>query len=214
MWSNKSDSCRSGSELTTSQQKMDTRGGTANGALSISRQSNEKALWKVCSLKWRVGWMCQADFALSEVQAVGGMAQSCLPMRSHSVVTWDTSPHLRWDSSPKMPPTTHAIMLLGSVYVQQINPEGKLQMILILHNRMQTFTINSEGGSFIPVWIGVMSTPGFVSSVTQGFALLRVYWGVLTAHASAWHKHTTKVKTRGHEKKKEITVTADVMLWY
>ncbi len=89
----------------------------ANNAPWISNKGAGKPLWKVWFLKRAGGWMCQADLPLSGVKAVGCAAHSCLPLHSHSVVTWDTSPRLRWGCCPKPPKTTHVIMLMSSIYV-------------------------------------------------------------------------------------------------
>lgn len=86
-----------------------------NSASWICNKGAGKPLWEVWFLKWGGGWMCQADLPLSEVKAVGCTAHSCLPLHSHSVVTWDTSPCLRWGCCPKPPKTTHLIMLLSSI---------------------------------------------------------------------------------------------------
>lgn len=78
----------------------------ANRALWICNKGARNPFSRVWFSKRAGGRMCQASVPLSSVKAVGGTAHSCLSLHSHSVVTWDTLPRLRWGFCPKLPQTT------------------------------------------------------------------------------------------------------------
>lgn len=70
----------------------------------ICNRDDGKPLWRVWFVNRAGGWMSRADLPLSMDEVVGGTRHSCLPMYSHCVVTWDTSPYPRWGRHPKSTP--------------------------------------------------------------------------------------------------------------